>query len=196
MKTIAVMLLTLVLAATGFLVYIHSGAYNIAASDHRYGPLQWILQTTLKNSVRARAGAIKAPPLYGQNKDKGFKYFDEMCVLCHGAPGVVPSEIGRGLRPEPPDLSMHVGDWSTAELFWIVKHGFTFTGMPSFGTTQPDEEIWDIVAFLEELPDVSPEDYRNLRKRIDAEERNRQYQQEHRRENPGQGWGIIYLQAI
>jgi mono/diheme cytochrome c family protein len=37
------------------------------------------------------------------------------------------------------------------------------TGMPSFSVTHNDEQIWSIVAFIEKLPDMSPEQYQHMR---------------------------------
>jgi mono/diheme cytochrome c family protein len=50
-------------------------------------------------------------------------------------------------------------DLSDAELFWIVKNGLKMTGMPSFGKTHTEKQIWGIVAFLRRLPNLSPEEY-------------------------------------
>jgi mono/diheme cytochrome c family protein len=35
--------------------------------------------------------------------------------------------------------------------FWKVKNGIEMTGMPAFGRTHSDEEIWDMVAFVNRL---------------------------------------------
>lgn len=44
------------------------------------------------------------------------------CVLCHGAPGVERTEWEKGMRPMPPPLAEEATHWSSAELFWIVRH--------------------------------------------------------------------------
>lgn len=56
--------------------------------------------------------------------------------MCHGAPGVEPSEAGKGLQPDLPDLAEAVKEWAPAKLFWIVKHGVKMTGTPGFGPAQ------------------------------------------------------------
>jgi mono/diheme cytochrome c family protein len=53
-------------------------------------------------------------------------------------------------------------DWSTANLFWIVKNGIKMTGMPAFGPTHDDKTIWNIVAFVNQLPNMTAEQYRAL----------------------------------
>lgn len=66
--------------------------------------------------------------------------------------------MGRGLRPQPPPLADVVAEWSAAELFWIIKHGIRMTGMPAWGPTHGDEEVWAIVAFVQTLPTMSAEE--------------------------------------
>jgi hypothetical protein len=64
------------------------------------------------------------------------------------------------VHPTPPDLAEEAPERSDRELFWITKHGIKMAGMPAFGPTHSDEEIWGIVAFVRELSRMAPEDYR------------------------------------
>jgi mono/diheme cytochrome c family protein len=108
---------------------------------------------------------IAPPPLQGNELvDRGFPHFQATCRLCHGAPGVRPLEFTEGLYPRPPlfpskDVQQ---DLSDAQLYWIVKHGLKMTGMPSFGVTHSDEDIWAIVAFVRRLPTLSPQEYQAM----------------------------------
>jgi hypothetical protein len=36
------------------------------------------------------------------------------------------------------------------------------TGMPAWGVTHSDELLWDVVAFLQKLPELSAEEYQAL----------------------------------
>ncbi|MGH9697368.1 MAG: c-type cytochrome, partial [Bryobacteraceae bacterium] len=49
-----------------------------------------------------------------------------------------------------------------AEEFWVVKHGLKMTGMPAWGVTHSDELLWNVVAFLRELPELTPDQYQAL----------------------------------
>jgi cytochrome c553 len=92
----------------------------------------------------------------------GFEEFHEMCVVCHGAPGVERSALGEGINPKPPDLAKEAAEWSNRELFWITKHGIKLAGMPAFGVTHTDQDLWGIVAFLRRLQNMSPAEYHQL----------------------------------
>lgn len=155
---------TLTVLALVSLLVIYSGEYNVAATKPHYRPVAWALQTAMENSVRDHAEGIEVPPLGDSAQVRaGFASFDAMCVTCHGAPGQERSAIGKGVLPEPPPLSEQVPHWTPAQLYWIVKHGIKMSAMPAFGPTHSDEQIWKIVAFLQRLPELSPEQYQAMK---------------------------------
>jgi len=119
----------------------------------------------MKRSVERRAAGLVAPASLADPAriERGFAAYDDMCAGCHGTPGAEPSVIARGLNPEAPRLAETAGDWADAELFWIVEHGIRMTGMPAFGATHEDGEIWDLVGFLRRLPRLSEAEYGALR---------------------------------
>jgi mono/diheme cytochrome c family protein len=164
MKTIrTLVILILVLAAAG-LAFIFSGFYDVAADTEHTNPVQWVLRTTQSRSVHRRAEQVR-PPAWMASPDPavlrtGFEHYQEMCVVCHGAPGTSLSEIGQGLNPPAPELSRHADE--PGENFWIIKHGIKMTGMPAFGVTHDDDEIWAIVAFLQAMPKMTKEDYQRM----------------------------------
>jgi mono/diheme cytochrome c family protein len=160
---LAVFAAVVVLAAA----YALSGAYSVAASEPEAAPLAWLLHGTMERSVGLHARGVEAPPLDDPALVRaGFEHYDEMCVVCHAAPGVELSEIARGLNPAAPRLEREAGDWSPAELYWIVKHGIRMTGMPGFGATHDERELWAIVAFVRRLPETSPAEYQALRREV------------------------------
>ena len=67
------------------------------------------------------------------------------------------AEWASGMRPNPPSLSEHAAHWNAAQIFWIVKHGIKMSGMPALGSTHKDEELWNVVAFVGQLPAMTPE---------------------------------------
>ncbi|MBD3298454.1 MAG: hypothetical protein GF341_07365 [candidate division Zixibacteria bacterium] len=90
--------------------------------------------------------------------------FDAMSVDCHTAPGVGRAEFAQGLYPLPPKLFGIDTVWAPNELFWIVTHGITMTGMPAFGPTHNDKAIWSIVAFTSYVDELSYYDYSDCQK--------------------------------
>jgi len=155
------------LAILAVLAVMYTGAFNVATGWQDPSLLRWVLVTTRESSIERRAQAIQAPVLDGVNRiENGFRGYREMCVICHGTPGGKPSPLAQGLNPEPPDLSEDEGHMSDAELFWVIKNGIRMTGMPAWGPSHDDEELWDIVAFVKTLPDMSAAEYGALDHRL------------------------------
>ena len=142
---------------------IYAGLYNIAADVPHTRPVYWLFETVRERSVAARARDIVVPKdLDDANRiSKGAGQYAEMCSGCHLAPGMKRTEISRGLYPRAPELRRQT-DLAPAEQFWIVKHGVKMTGMPAWGVTHEDELLWDVVAFVRKLPELTPDQYETL----------------------------------
>ena len=163
MRAMRVAVAVVLLIGGGAALFVYRGIYDVAASKPHSPLVEWVLSTAMERSVRARAGAIRPPPLDQPERVKrGARSYAEMCAGCHAAPGVQRSSVGRGLMPEPPELAREAAAWSPGEAFWITKHGIRMTGMPAFGATHTEEEIWDLVAFVERLPGFSEREYAEL----------------------------------
>lgn len=160
MKTIfRTLMVIVVLAAAGMLFVAYSGAVNVAADSHDPPGLDWFLATTSDHSVERRAAGVVVPDLADEDMVReGGEHYQAMCQGCHGAPGVEVSPVQQGLNPAAPDLAGRDAP-DPAEEFWVVKHGIKMTGMPAFGATHDDDEIWEMVAFLQRLKGMSATDY-------------------------------------
>lgn len=165
MRIIRTIIILVILFIAAFLVYIYSGTYNIAATAPHSELANWVFNTAKTYSIKKHAEGITPPELNDETLvEEGFEHYDEMCSGCHGAPGSEPAE---SFNPAPPALSEKggiSGELSPAELFWVIKNGIKMTGMPESGSTHSDDEIWGIVAFVEKLPDMTPEQYEAMTK--------------------------------
>ena len=86
-----------------------------------------------------------------------------MRIVCHGAPGIARSAIGKGLYPKPPDLEKIANRLKPEEILWTVSHGLKMTGMPAFSPTHDMVSLWSITALVKKLPVISPAEYLSLR---------------------------------
>lgn len=161
MKNIAIILGTaLTLGALAGLTVVYAGLFNVSALWEDPTLVRWVLNETRENSVSSRAASIEVPALDGEKQlTEGFRSFREMCAICHTPPGDTVSPTAKGLNPEPPDLAKRAEHMSEAELFWVIKNGVRMTGMPAWGPTHKDPELWNIVAFVKTLPEMSTLDY-------------------------------------
>ena len=169
--TIIVMLLLVVVSG---LIYIYTGSYNVAATSQDSPLLHWVLETTREESIDRRADDVIPPQQSVLNNPQtlriGFEHYNEMCVVCHGAPGIEPGEARAGLNPKPPLLAKAAKHIPTKELFWVIKHGIKMTGMPAWGPTHSDDKIWAMVAFVKTLPNLSPAQYKAMQQQSTGEE--------------------------
>ncbi|HEY7764300.1 MAG TPA: c-type cytochrome [Aestuariivirgaceae bacterium] len=92
----------------------------------------------------------------------GASHYQGGCAPCHGAPGDPKNPIVRHMLPQPTHLPSAVYTWSAEELFWIVKNGVKYTGMPAWVASGRDDEVWAVVAFLRRLPTTDATEYRSL----------------------------------
>lgn len=145
------------------LVVVYSGTYNVAASEEHASFTRWAFDTTFHNSVEHRAADIVAPASFPPDRlTQGATAYKSLCQHCHAGPGVERDKWASGMRPRPPHLVEAAARWSPQEVFWIVKHGVKMSGMPAFGPSQDDQAIWNIAAFVKELPAMTPEEYKGI----------------------------------
>jgi mono/diheme cytochrome c family protein len=92
------------------------------------------------------ANYVAAIKLYGAN-----------CSACHGVADGVPSTIAIGLYQHAPQLGKDgVEDDPDGETYWKVDHGIRLTGMPAFGKTLSDHDIWLLTLLLKHMDSLPP----------------------------------------
>jgi len=164
MKNLLRGILVVVILTIVLVLFIYSGIYNISTTSPHYKFTRWVISKVTDNSIKHHAIEIAEPPYLTDSSliKTGFVHYKEMCLGCHGAPGINRNEVSEGFYPKPPRLLKSAKEWKPAELFWIVKNGIKMTGMPGFGISHKDDKIWAIVAFMEKLPYMTPEQYKSM----------------------------------
>lgn len=161
LKAVAVLAIFL---GSGGILFAWSGLYSVAASSGHFPMVQWFLHYALQRSVATQSLAVGAPPPLDDPAllRRGAGHYDSGCAPCHGAPGTPRQGVPLRMLPQPPYLPEAAKAWTTKELFWIVRHGLKYTGMPSWPAPEREDEVWAMVAFLRALPPMTPEIYRTL----------------------------------
>jgi mono/diheme cytochrome c family protein len=148
------------LGALGAYVVIESGWYNVAANHQHLQPVHSMLERAMHASVRRQAGAISTPPLDEPALiRRGAAIYQSHCVACHGGPGVAQEKFGQSMQPVPGPLVDAARRWQPAEMYWIVRHGIKMSGMPAWEYHLAEEDLWATVAFLAEMPRMTPAAY-------------------------------------
>jgi cytochrome c553 len=151
------------LAIGGFIVAA-SGVIPIKASSGHWPITEWFLRFSMKRSLATHSLTLKVPGNLADRSlvTKGAGYYEVGCRSCHGEPGMPQPRIAAHMLPTPPDLAPRIRDSDPKKLFYVVKHGMKFTGMPAWPSPQRDDEVWAVVAFLLEYPQLDATAYRRL----------------------------------
>jgi mono/diheme cytochrome c family protein len=164
-KVALTVIVVLLLGALGAALFVESGLYNIGADDHHTKIVLALITQLRDRSIEARLGSIK-PQLTATPAmiKSGAGHYAVLCVGCHLAPGVAKSDLRAGLYPHPPSLAQE-DIQESRRAFWIIKHGIKMSAMPAWSKTLDDAAIWDVVAFVRKMPNLTPEDYQQLAQR-------------------------------
>lgn len=162
LKTVAATLAGAALLASvaGFAV-LKSGRYNIGATALHFQAVHSVLEQGMHESVRHHARDVAEPAALAsaQRIRRGAAIYRDNCAQCHGAPGVGPLDLGKGMQPVPGPLVDAARRWKPRELYWITRNGIKMSGMPAWEFRMPDEDLWAVVAFMQELPALTPAAY-------------------------------------
>jgi len=160
-KSLLTLIVLAVIAVAAVGSFVWAGIYNIGADDQHTRPVHALLQTVRERSIEARASKLELPALKDPARIRqGAGNYNAMCMGCHLAPDMDETELSKGLYPAPPNLSKKTVD--AAEAFWVIKHGIKASGMPAWGKSMDDEYIWNMAAFLQELPKLDGAQYQAL----------------------------------
>ncbi|MFN7101652.1 MAG: c-type cytochrome [Pseudorhizobium sp.] len=154
------------LGLAGALLIGWTGFVSIAASSGHYSVVHWFLGWTMENAVETQSMLVSKPEDLNLSDPSLIRraagHYATGCAGCHAAPGVAQSPVVEEMVPSPPRLEEKVSEWSDEELFWIVKNGIKFSGMPAWPAQERDDEVWAQVAFLRALPGLTPTKYAEL----------------------------------
>jgi mono/diheme cytochrome c family protein len=143
-----------------------AGVLDFAADSPHSPALAGLIGWARERAVARAADGIVTPAdlADAERIRRGAGNYDAMCVHCHLSPGAGASELSRGLYPPPANLAERnaaASAASDARRFWIIKHGIKGSGMAAWSQGgMDDDSIWDLVAFIKILPDLSADAYR------------------------------------
>lgn len=149
-----------VLALVAGAAFTYSGLFDPAADAPHSRPVYWVMENLRHRGIEMRVSDIEVPDLTDPALVRaGAGNYDAMCTACHLKPGITDSEMHRGLYPQPPALATMARPTMPGHAFWIIKHGIKASGMPAWGKSMDDQTIWGMVAFLQQMPKLTPEAY-------------------------------------
>ena len=149
---------TLVVLFLGAYVAIEAGLLPANADSKPFKIERWIARTSLHATLQREAPRIANPvALNDANLIAGIKLYASNCAVCHGTSDGKRSAVAAGLYQHPPQLAADgVEDDPDGTTYWKIDHGIRFTGMPSFGSSLTDEQLWQLTLFLKHMDGLPP----------------------------------------
>ena len=132
-------------------LYLLSGAAPVATSEPPLPLEHFLAKTALRARLRREQPHEVLVPSDENNLMLGAILYRDRCAVCHGLANQAPAAIGIAMFPEAPQLLIEgrmVTDDPPGETFWKVKNGIRLSGMPSFGDSLTDRQIWQVSLML------------------------------------------------
>ncbi|HEX5236126.1 MAG TPA: c-type cytochrome [Silvibacterium sp.] len=112
----------------------------------------------LDASVDRRARDLKNPiSATDENLMAGMEIYQQTCAGCHGDIQHVHSAIGDSFYPRTPQFVEDSPDMPDNQNYYIIEHGVRLSGMPAWGKTLNDHQIWQVTTFLSHMDKLPPQ---------------------------------------
>lgn len=95
-------------------------------------------------------------PVTDNNLIDGIKLYTMNCAVCHGTLDYKPSLLEHSLYPPPPQVILDPLDDPEWHVYYAIRTGVRYTGMPAWGHALSDQDMWKLTAFLTRLDKLPP----------------------------------------
>ena len=148
----------------GAAAFIYSGVFNVSAAWPDGPVAYWVLHKVYTRSLAAHSEAVVVPAGYETPTAvaAGARLYDANCTACHGVPGQPLSAIGRGINPQAPYVLGAKRRNEPKPVYWVLENGVRMSGMPDFGRSLSEAQIWQLTAFLHAGRGIGAADYARL----------------------------------
>lgn len=157
MKFVAGLILGALVVPFGLYLYITGGGVPVATTDSDMPFERYFAHKAL--NVRIAKDMPKTVPIQPTEANylAGAELYKQHCAVCHGLPLTPKTAIASGMYPKPPLLleGKGVTDDEPGESYWRIANGIRLTGMPGFGKSLSETQMWQIALLLknaEKLP--------------------------------------------
>lgn len=139
----------LILPICGYL-YVRLGFMPVATEGPSLPLEKWVAHTSLNATISKQAPHEAKFPPSDENLIAGATIYRDTCAVCHGMKDQPKTPTAKGMYPPPPQLLSGKGvtDDPVGETYWKVTHGIRLTGMPAYGGSLSDLQLWQVSQML------------------------------------------------
>jgi thiosulfate dehydrogenase len=151
---IIVTLLVLILGGLGFALL------GFFPTNANVDPPHWekhLAMSASDASMERHAPRVTNPLMPNdQNLTDGIKLYTMNCAGCHGALDRKPNTFGESFYPPAPNLVSNPPDDPEWHIFYTIRTGVRYTGMPAWEKTLGTDDIWKVTMFLSHIDKLPP----------------------------------------
>src|SRR5262249_4212057 len=103
-------------------------------------------------------------PATDQNLIDGMKIYTMNCAVCHGTLDYKPSLLEHSMYPPPPQIILDPLDDPEWHLYYAIRTGVRYSGMPAWNKALSEQDMWKVTAFLSRLEKLPPGVQENWKK--------------------------------
>jgi mono/diheme cytochrome c family protein len=118
---------------------------------------QRLAHGALDASMKRHAPQVPNPlPPSDQNLIDGMKIYYINCSLCHGGLDRKPAPLAENFYPPAPNLISDPPDNPEWYIFFTIRNGVRYTGMPAWDGALAEQDMWKVTAFLSQMHRLPP----------------------------------------
>jgi mono/diheme cytochrome c family protein len=91
-----------------------------------------------------------------QNIEDGMKLYTMNCAICHGGLDRKASALSNSFYPPAPNLISDPPDDPEWHIFYTIRTGVRYTGMPAWDKNLSEQDIWKITLLLSHMDKLPP----------------------------------------
>ena len=164
MKAVFGLLAALLVFAVATYVFVLPDFFSARAKPNAIeeAAVRRLRKLAIPREIRERKNPIG---LSSEVLAEGRAHFADHCAVCHGNDGRGETDMGPNFYPPVPDMtSPEIQSLSDGEMYYAIRNGVRFTGMPAWGADHGEGEWsdWQLVHFIRHLPKITDEELREM----------------------------------
>ena len=166
-KYLIALIIGILLVPAAFYLYLLSGHAPVATSASPLPFERFFARLAMRATIARELPKAEAGPPTESELVSGAQSYRQYCGVCHGFPNEQPTVISTGMYPHPPqffharpvDAYDPTRPYRPADrkVYWKVKNGVRLTGMPGFGSSFSEQQLWQVSQFLGNARNLPPD---------------------------------------